>query len=45
MNTLEQYALDALDEQAMLSLLFDLIAIPSLDGSPEELAVQERVAQ
>lgn len=45
MNTTEQRVLAALDEDALLSLLCELIAIPSLDGSAEELAVQERVAQ
>lgn len=45
MNTLEQRVLDALDTDAMLSLLSELVAIPSLDGSAEELAIQERVAQ
>ena len=45
MNNLERRVLDAIDMDALLALLCDLVAIPSLDGSPEEIAVQERVAQ
>ena len=45
MNTTEQRVLAALDEDALLGLLCELITIPSLDGSAEELVVQERVAQ
>lgn len=45
MNTLEQQALDAIDLPAMLRFLDEIVAIPSLDGTPEEVAVQERVAK
>ena len=38
MNNLERRVLDAIDMDALLALLCDLVAIPSLDGSPEEIA-------
>ena len=44
MNTIERRVLDAIDIPAMLHFLDQIVAIPSLDGSPEEYAVQERVA-
>ncbi|MBS1965392.1 MAG: ArgE/DapE family deacylase [Chloroflexi bacterium SZAS-1] len=45
MNSTEQRVLDAIDIDGLLALLCELIAIPSLDGTPEELAVQQRVAE
>jgi acetylornithine deacetylase len=44
MNELERRVLGALDFPAMLRFLSDIVAIPSLDGTPEEYTVQERVA-
>lgn len=44
MNETEQRVLDAIDMDELLALLCELIAIPSLDGTPAELAVQQRVA-
>jgi acetylornithine deacetylase len=44
MNTTERRVLDAIDTPAMLAFLDQIVAIPSLDGSPEEFMVQERVA-
>ena len=44
MNEIEQRVLNAIDIPAMLQFLDAIVAIPSLDGSPEEVAVQERVA-
>lgn len=44
MNETEQRALDAIDMDGLLTLLCELIAIPSLDGSDGELAVQQHVA-
>jgi acetylornithine deacetylase len=44
-NDLERRVLDAIDIEGLLALLCELVAIPSLDGAPEEIAVQERVAQ
>jgi acetylornithine deacetylase len=44
MNTTERRILDAIDMAGMLQFLDAIVAIPSLDGSAEEVAVQERVA-
>jgi acetylornithine deacetylase len=44
MNNTEQRVLDALDTDAMLAFLAELVAIPSLDGTPEENAAQELCA-
>jgi acetylornithine deacetylase len=44
MNDTERRVLDAIDMDGLVAFLCELIAIPSLDGSPAELAVQERVA-
>jgi acetylornithine deacetylase len=44
MNNTEQRVLDAIDMDGLLAFLCELVAIPSLDGSPEELAIQRRVA-
>jgi acetylornithine deacetylase len=44
MNLTEQRILDAIDIPAMLTFLDAIVAIPSLDGSPEEVVVQQRVA-
>src|SRR5215211_7090828 len=44
MNETELRVLDAIDSDGLLALLCELIAIPSLDGSDAEVAVQERVA-
>jgi acetylornithine deacetylase len=43
-NTIEQRVLNAIDTDGMLALLCDLVAIPSLDGSPEEVVIQEFLA-
>ncbi|MDJ0757610.1 MAG: ArgE/DapE family deacylase [Ardenticatenaceae bacterium] len=40
----EQKALAAVDFDGLLSFLDELVAVPSLDGSPEEITVQEMVA-
>lgn len=40
----EQKALAAVDIDGLLSFLDKLVAVPSLDGSPEEITVQEMVA-
>jgi len=37
----EQRVLDALDEPGLLAALAELVAVPSLDGTPEECIVQE----
>jgi acetylornithine deacetylase len=44
MDEIERRVLDALDVDGMLAFLCDLVAIPSLDGTPEEIAIQEHVA-
>ena len=44
MNEVEQRVLGAIDMDGLLALLCELVAIPSLDGSADELAVQQRVA-
>jgi acetylornithine deacetylase len=44
MNETELRVLDAIDTDALLALLCELIAIPSLDGSDAEVAMQEHVA-
>lgn len=44
MHTTEQHVLDHIDMDGLLAFLCELIAIPSLDGSPEELAIQRHVA-
>lgn len=44
MNDAERRALDALDMDALLAFLCDLVAVPSLDGTPEENAAQELAA-
>lgn len=41
---LEQAVLNAVDAGGLLAFLGDLVAIPSLDGTPEENMAQERVA-
>jgi acetylornithine deacetylase len=43
-NETELRVLDAIDTDGLLTLLCELIAIPSLDGEAAEVAVQERVA-
>src|SRR3954468_1309410 len=43
-NEIELRVLDAIDVDGLVGLLCELIAIPSLDGEPGELAVQEHVA-
>jgi acetylornithine deacetylase len=45
MNTTERRVLDALDIPGLLRFLDEIVAIPSLDGTPEESTVQERVAE
>ncbi len=45
MNETERRVLDAIDMDGLLALLGDLVAIPSLDGTPEEFAVQQHVAE
>lgn len=40
----EQRVLDAIDMNGMLAFLADLVAIPSLDGTPEENTIQEQIA-
>jgi acetylornithine deacetylase len=44
MNEIERRVLSAIDGEGLLALLCELIAIPSLDGTPEEVRVQEHVA-
>ncbi|MBK8901138.1 MAG: ArgE/DapE family deacylase [Anaerolineaceae bacterium] len=44
MNRIEQTVLDKLDFDGLLQALDRLVQIPSLDGSPEERAVQEETA-
>lgn len=44
MNETERRVLDAIDADALLALLDELVAIRSLDGEPGELAAQEHVA-
>lgn len=44
MNVTERRVLDALDIDAMLAFLCELVAFASLDGSPEEIAIQEHIA-
>lgn len=44
MNETEQRVLDAIDMEGLVALLCELIAIPSLDGSDAEVAVQQHVA-
>jgi acetylornithine deacetylase len=41
---IEARVLDAIDREGLLQALADLVAIPSLDGTPEELAAQDYVA-
>lgn len=41
----EAAALDAIDEQAMAQLLLELLAIPSVTGSPAESEIQHLLAQ
>ena len=45
MNEIERRVLDAIDTEGLLAFLCELIAYPSLDGTPEEVGVQERVAE
>ena len=40
----EQRVIDAIDTEALIALIDTLVAIPSLDGSPEEVAVQRAAA-
>src|SRR6476659_3448803 len=44
MNEIEQRVLDAIDIDAMVAFLCELVAIPSLDGQVAEVAVQQHVA-
>src|SRR5262245_62043162 len=44
MDEIEQRVLDAIDMDGLLACLCDLIGVASLDGTPEEIAIQERVA-
>lgn len=44
MNAHELRALEAIDMDGLLAFLDQLVAVPSLDGSPEENAAQELVA-
>jgi acetylornithine deacetylase len=44
-NEFEQRVLDAIDTDGLLAFLCELIAIQSLDGTAEEVAVQERVVR
>lgn len=44
MNATEQRVLDAIDMNGLLAALGELVAVPSLDGSPEENVVQEVAA-
>ncbi len=43
-DPVERSVIDAIDIDGALAFLSDLVAIPSLDGSPGELAAQEYVA-
>ncbi len=43
-DPVERAVIDAIDLDGALAFLSDLVAIPSLDGSPGELAAQEYVA-
>jgi acetylornithine deacetylase len=45
MNMTEQRALDALDMDGLVAFLCELVAIKSLDGTPEENAAQALVAE
>ena len=44
MTPLEQSVLNQIDFDGLLAFLDELVALPSLDGSPEENAVQEMVS-
>ena len=44
MHPLERAVIDAIDTDGLLAFLGDLVALPSLDGSPDEQAAQEYVA-
>ena len=44
MNEIELRVLDAIDIDAMVAFLCELVAIPSLDGQAAEVAVQQHVA-
>jgi acetylornithine deacetylase len=44
MHPLERAVIDAIDTDGLLAFLGDLVAFPSLDGSPDEQAAQEYVA-
>jgi acetylornithine deacetylase len=44
MDAIERRVLDAIDVDGMLAYLCELIAVRSLDGTPGEIAIQERVA-
>src|SRR3954470_23058078 len=44
MNATERRVLDAIDMDGLVTLLCEMIAIPSLDGQAAEVAVQEHVA-
>jgi len=44
MDRIEQRVLDAVDMDGLLAFLCELIGVASLDGTPEEITIQERVA-
>ncbi len=44
MNEIERRVLDAIDVDGLLAYLCELVAVRSLDGTPEENAAQEHVA-
>ncbi|MCP4418450.1 MAG: ArgE/DapE family deacylase [Chloroflexi bacterium] len=44
MKEIEQMVLDTIDFDGLLQALDELVQIPSLDGSPEEIEVQEKTA-
>jgi acetylornithine deacetylase len=44
MNEIEQLVLETIDFDGLLQALDELVQIPSLDGSAEEIAVQEKTA-
>ncbi|MBP1467031.1 ArgE/DapE family deacylase [Candidatus Chloroploca sp. M-50] len=44
MNADERAIVEAIDQQGLLAALSELVAIPSLGGTPEEYAAQEAVA-
>lgn len=44
MNSTEQRVLAAIDQAGLLTALAELVAVPSLDGTPEENVAQEVAA-